>query len=294
MANVEFNISSTSTKHLIEQYPYLIRYAASVAVNDVAFDAKRRIDRHAARVFNNPRPLTRRAGEVVFKSTPKTLKAMFGLLDQVSKGTPPEKYLYPQIYGGSRGHKRFEKAILRKFPAFGRNTFFMPAQQNTQFLDNYGDLRGSVVTQMLSHLQAFGEQGYKGNIKNPKRALYFPVIHRGDYGMLPPGIYKRDAIGSENFEAVVFAVRREPRYRKRFYYFETVEKAARMTFPTSFTRRFSNMAKKRVRQYNLTSQKIATRRQNVSRMQSLIQSNRNVQSIRSSFGITRTGNRPRF
>jgi len=260
MANVEFNISSTSTKHLIEQYPFLIRYAASVAVNDVAFDAKKRLATQAKRVFNNPRPMSINAGFVYTKSTPKTLQALFGLKDFLPKGTAPDVYLKPQIYGGSRGHKRFEKAIIRKFPGFGRNTFFVPATQNRQFLDSRGDLRGSVVTQMLSHLQAFGEQGYKGNIKNPKRALYFPVMRLGDYGMLPPGIYKRDAIGSENFEAVVFAIRSEPRYQKRFYYFEAVEKSAREKFPTSFTRRFSRMAAKKVREFNITRATSKTRR----------------------------------
>lgn len=250
---VEFNISATSTKPLIEKFPYLFRYATSSALNDTAFDAKKRLAEHAKRVFKTPRNVTINAGFVFNRASVDKLQARFGLKDFLPKGTAPDVYLRPQIYGGGRGQKRFEKAIIRKFPSFGRSTYFVPATQNTEFLDRTGDLRGSVVTQMLSHLQAFGEQGYKGNIKNPKRALYFPVIHRGDYGMLAPGIYKRDAIGSENFKAVVYAVKREPQYRKRFYYFETVEKAARMTFPISFTRRFQSMALKRIREYNLAA-----------------------------------------
>lgn len=257
---VEFNISATSTKPLIEQFPYLFRYAVSTALNDTAFDARKRLGEHMRRVFKNPRPYTYNSGRVMRRANVNNLSALVGLEDTGGKGTAPDVYLAPQVYGGSRNHKRFEKAILRKFPGFGRNTFFVPATQNTQFLDSYGDLRGSVVTQMLSHLQAFGEQGYKGNIKNPKRALYFPVIHRGDYGMLAPGIYKRDAIGSENFEAVVYAVRKTPQYRKRFRYFETVEKAARMTFPVSFSKRFQAMALKRIRQFNLASGQSRTAR----------------------------------
>jgi hypothetical protein len=176
-------------------------------------------------------------------------------------GTAPDIYLRRQIIGGERQHKRFERALIRRFPQFGLNTFFVPARQNTSFLDNYGQLRGGIVTQMLSQLQAFPEQGYRANIKNPDKALYFPVFHKGDYGMLPPGIYKRDALGSENFEAVVFAVRQAPRYSKRYYYFETVEKAARITFGPSFSRRFQRMAAKQVREFNLTNQAVLRRRQ---------------------------------
>ena len=253
MAEVQFNISATSTKPLIEKFPYLFRYAASSALNDTAFDAKKRLAEHAKRVFKTPRNVTINAGFVFDRASAENLRARFGLKDFLPKGTAPDVYLRPQIYGGTRAQKRFEKTIIRKFPSFGKTTYFVPATQNKEFLDKTGDLRGSVVTQMLSHLQAFGEQGYKGNIKNPKRALYFPVIHRGDYGMLAPGIYKRDAIGSENFKAVVYAVKRQPQYRKRFFYFETVEKAARMTFPVSFSRRFQAMARKRIREYNLVS-----------------------------------------
>jgi len=250
---VKFNISASSTKPLIDKFPYLFKYAVSTALNDTAFDAKKRLAEHAKRVFNNPRPMTINSGYVYNKSTPETLRAKIGLKDFLPKGTDPEIYLRPQIYGGGRAQKRFEKALIRKFPAFGRSAYFVPAMQNTEFLDRYGDLRGSLVTQMLSHLQAFPEQGYKGNIKNPKKALYFPVIRRGDYGMLHPGIYKRDALGSENFKAVVYAVKKEPQYRKRFFYFETVEKSARLTFPVSFSRRFQAMALKRIREYNLAT-----------------------------------------
>lgn len=286
---VEFNIGHTSTRELVQQFPYLFRYAASVAINDVAFDARRRLNAHASKVFSNPRALTRNAAEVVSKSKIETLSAKVGLRDQVAKGNAPALYLRPQIYGGHRNQKRFEKALIRRFPAFGRGTFFVPATQNTEFLDSTGDLRGGVVTKMLSHLQAFGEQGYKGNIKNPKRALYFPVIHRGDYGMLAPGIYKRDAIGSENFKAVVYAVRKEPRYRKRFYYFETVEKAARMTFGPSFTRRFQRMAAKKVQEFNMSGQNIVRRTQVSSRRREAVASNQRVMNIRRSYGLSNSG-----
>lgn len=261
---VEFDISKTSTLPLIQKFPHLFRYAASVAVNDVAFDAKKRLASHAKKVFRNPRPFTTNAGLVYTKATKDNLQAKFGLKDKMElpkAGTAPDIYLRRQIIGGERNHKKFEKALIITFPQFGKGTFFIPARQNNKFLDNYGQLRGGVVTQMLSHLGAFPQQGYRANIKNPDKSLYFPVFHKGDYGMLPPGIYKRDAVGSENFEAVVFAVRNPPRYTKRFYYFETVKKAASITFGPSFSRRFQRMAAKQTREFNLTNDAVLRRHQ---------------------------------
>tara|TARA_R100000231_G_scaffold72347_1_gene56938 strand:- start:728 stop:1615 length:888 start_codon:yes stop_codon:yes gene_type:complete len=289
---VTFKIAHMSTAPLIRQFPSYYRSILNHSINDVAFQARRDLGNHASRVFSNPRDLTKNAGEVVKKSEPDTLQAKIGLRDFVGKGTAPDVYLRPQVHGSFRNHKRFEKALLARIPQFGPNTFFVPASQNKEFLDPAGMVKGSVIVQMLSHLQAFGEQGYKANIKNPKRALYFAVPYRSpELSMLHPGIYKRDAIGSDFFKAVFYAVKSQPMYRKRFYYFETVKKTIRKVFPMSFARRFQRVAAaKHVRTYNLTQEKILTRAQRQSRLADAISSNRRVMQLRRSFGITRTRN----
>ena len=265
---IEFNIASTSTASLIREFPYMFNYAVSAALNDTAFDVRVRWREQMKRVFNSPRPYTFNSGRVMRKATKENLSVLIGLEDTAGKGTAPDKYLAPQVYGGPRPQKRFEKAILRKFPRFGSNVFFVPARNNAAILDKNGDLRGGFVTQMLSHLQAFGEQGYKANIKNPKRALYFPIYRKGDFGTLPPGIYKRDAIGSKTFEAVLIAVS-QPQYQKRFRYFEAVDKSIRLKFMPRFSSVFQRRAAKMVREFNLSGQQITRRRQIPSSIRSL-------------------------
>lgn len=291
---VTFNIGHMSTAPLMQQYPSYFRSIASHAINDVAFQARRDLGTHASKVFKSPRNLTRNPAEVLKpKSTPETLQVRIGLRDQVAKGTAPDVYLRPQIYGGPRNHKRFEKALLNRIPEFGYHTFFVPASQNKEFLDPAGMVKGSVIVQMLSHLQAFGEQGYKANIKNPNRALYFAVPYRSkEFGMLHPGIYKRDSIGSDFFKAVVYAIKTQPRYKKRFFYFERVEKSAKQVFPMSFARRFQRIGRQKAKTFNLTGQRLQTRLQRQVKMGFAIMSNRRVQAIRQSYGITRTGNTP--
>jgi len=272
---VEFNIGHTSTAPLIRQFPFMFRYAISSALNDTAFDVRKRWRDQMKRVFNNPRPYTYNSGRVMRRATKDNLSVLVGLEDTAGKGTAPDRYLAPQIYGGVRNHKRFEKAILRKFPQFGMNTFFVPAKGNRSILDSKGDLRSGFVTQMLAHLQAFSEQGYRANIKNPKRSLYFPIYRRGDFANLPPGIYKRDSIGSKTFEAVLIAVR-QPQYRKRFRYFESVTKSIKVKFLPSFSRRFQRMAAKQTQEFNLTNEAVLRRRQVAGRI-------RNIQSTPTAF-----------
>lgn len=257
MAEVEFGISAISTKPLIEKFPYLFQYAASTAINDAAFDAKKRLANQAKQAFKNPKPTTINAGYVYTKSTPQTLRARFGLKDFLPKGTAPDVYLRPQIYGGLRREKRMEKVLIRA-GVMPKGTYFIPVSKT--IMDQYGQMRGSTITAMLSHLQAFGEQGYRANIKNPRRSMYFAVKYRGDMGILSPGVYRWINKKNDEFELVGLFVSKDPTYRKRFYYFETVEKAVRMTFPTSFSRRFQAMARKRIREFNLQSGKTSTRR----------------------------------
>ena len=265
---IEFNIGHTSTAPLIREMPFMFRYAASAALNDTAFDVRARWKEQMKRVFNNPRPYAFNSGRVMRKANKNSLEVLVGLEDSGGKGTAPDKFLAPQIYGGGRSQKRFEKAILRKFPRFGADTYFVPAKNNRSILDKYGDLRGGFVTRMLSHLSAFGEQGYKSNIKDPKKSLFFPIYQKGDFGNLPPGIYKRDSIGSQNFEAVLIAVRR-PQYRKRFHYFEAVRKSIRVKFMPSFSRVFQRRAAKQVREFNMTSGQITRSRQRPARIRAL-------------------------
>lgn len=259
---VSFNISGFSVKPLIQKYPHLIRYAAANALNDVGFDAKARLAQHAKRVFNNPKPLTVNAGLVYRKATPKNLDLLFGLKDktEVPKGNPPDMYLYNQIYGGNRTHKKVEMALIyaRKMPP---NTFFIPI--NKGVMDQYGQMKGGEVTRMLSQLSAFQESGFRANIKNPNNSRYFTVQHRGDRGMLPPGVFRymtHDRSSDGMVELIGLFVSRRPFYRKRYYYFETVEKALRMTFPITFNRRFQSMAAKRNREFNLMTGSSSSRR----------------------------------
>jgi hypothetical protein len=76
------------------------------------------------------------------------------------KGTPPAKFLGPQIEGGERRQKRMERALIAKglMPA---GAFAVPGAHAP--LDGSGSVPVSFIVRMLSDLRAFGEQGYRNN-----------------------------------------------------------------------------------------------------------------------------------
>jgi len=104
------------------------------------------------------------------------------------KGIPAAKFLAPQIEGGRRRHKRFERALIER-GLMSPLAFAVPGRQAP--LDAHGNVPGSFIVRMLSDLQAFGEQGYRANRKGERRGArktnYFFVPRKGS--SLKPGVY---------------------------------------------------------------------------------------------------------
>lgn len=119
-------------------------------------------------------------------------------------GVDPQYILQAQEFGGRRADKRSESALRRAgiLPA-GMQTA-IPQEPFPGSVDGNGNLRGAFVQQLLSYLQAFGEQGYRANMtdrrkKNLQRGSakavgrrYFVTYGRlreGRASNLPPGIW---------------------------------------------------------------------------------------------------------
>src|SRR5690606_7438019 len=89
-----------------------VKAATVQALNWTAADAAEEVQHEMRKVFDRPTPYTIR-GVGVWKAKPGSLVAAIGLKGAAGKGTPATKYLAPQVYGGERGMKRFEKALER-------------------------------------------------------------------------------------------------------------------------------------------------------------------------------------
>jgi len=219
-----------------EQLPF----AASLSMNITAKSAKSDEIEEMKRVFDRPTPFA--LNSLYIKPSTKTdLRITLWLKDDVFKGTPANKYLAAEVYGGERRMKRFERALQARgyLPA---GMVAVPGAGAK--LDAYGNISRGQIVQILSALRAFGEQGYAANrartrkgARTPKgvrkRAEFF--VGRPGGGRGPLGVWQRTsfAFGSAVKPVLIF-VRSTP-YRVRFRFFDV----ARATFEREWAKQFA-------------------------------------------------------
>lgn len=143
-----------------------MRFAASVALNRTADTVRKAINSEMQSSFDRPTPYTLRALRVR-RSDRNTLTAHVDFKDAgaAGKGTPADRYLSPQVYGGGRSRKRSERALEAAGMSAGK--YMVPGAGAT--LDQYGNVSRGQIVQLLSYLQAFGEHGYRANATDRSR-----------------------------------------------------------------------------------------------------------------------------
>lgn len=152
--------------------------AYAKAINDTAFEVRRTMQAELRSVFNRPTPFIVRSPK--FKpATTEKLEAIIAPTLDITKfgksgggkiGVDPQDVLQAQEYGGNRRDKRSEVALRRigVLPA-GYQTA-IPGTPFPGSDDGNGNLKGTFLAHLLSYFQAFGEQGYRGNMKDRARA----------------------------------------------------------------------------------------------------------------------------
>lgn len=177
----------------------VIPYAAATALTrSVKAGQKAVIDRMPA-VFQNPTRYTLAATRIE-PATKDKLTARVAVKDQSANGTRPESYLLPEVEGGARSEKRFERA-LRYQGILSRGQQAMPGEGMD--LDASGNVSARQVSQILSLLKKTrGGVGYKGQKKGRgkklKNELFVgrPVNGSGINARprpgQPEGIYRRE------------------------------------------------------------------------------------------------------
>lgn len=213
-----------------------IPFAIQQAINKTAYQVKDELVAEMKRVFDRPTPYTLNAIRV--KTTDKkTLEALVWLKDEfgTSKGTAATKYLYPQIAGGGRSVKRFEKWMQGR-GILPNGMHVVPASGAE--LDQYGNIKRGTFTKVLSKLQANPDPMANETIASRKRASsrrakqpkasYF--VGRPGNGKLPLGIWARYGFGAGSAVKPVMFFVGQPKYRKRFHFMEVAAKTTKARF----------------------------------------------------------------
>lgn len=224
-------------------------FALVGAINDSLFIARDAWRSQIATVFDRPTALTMNA--VLYKRATRAdpVGELF-LRNEASKGTPPSRYLLPQVDPGPREEKPFE-FLLRQAGIIGGNEFIVPARNFP--LDAAGNVPGGVLNTILSDLQASRnvearstaesrrKRGRRRNVN--KRQVYFVSRGKGTQignrsQHLPRGIYERTQTGFGSSVRMVLAiVEGAPVYRQRFNAFEIANRAFAASFPERFRER---------------------------------------------------------
>ena len=140
-----------------------VPWAAAQALTWTAKDAQIEGRREIRAVYDRP---TRWTQNALFTWPAKAsdgdaMSAGVYLKDDVAeKGARAGRYLGPTIRCGRRRAKAHEKLLMRK-KIIAPNERLVPGPNMP--LDAHGNVKGGVIVQMLSQLQALGETGYTAN-----------------------------------------------------------------------------------------------------------------------------------
>jgi len=215
-----------------------VRISAAIALTKTAKLAQADIKQEMRRVFDRPVAYTLNS-TFVKPATVQSLASTVGIKDDMfsgGKGTLPVNYLSPQIAGGDRKLKRFERALQSR----GHLPDGMMAVPGAAAkIDGNGNMSRGQLMQILSALGA-GEKsaGYSANRtarsrkRNRKQAQFF--VGRPGGGRLPLGVWQsfRFAAGSAIKPVLIFVKR--PIYRRRLDFQMIVNRTADREFGRLF------------------------------------------------------------
>lgn len=216
-------------------------FATMLALNATAWQVKLATEREMPRYLDRPTPWTLRSVRYT-KARKDRLQAEIWFDPWGNKrAVTAEKFLGPQIFGGTRSAKGFERK-LRQAGILPEGMFVVPGAGAP--LDRYGNVPGSFLVKILSQLGAAeGVAGFLANqtptskrrriARNRRRVDYF-VGGQGRAAHLPPGIYSRTYFGFGTAIRPVLMFVGRATYRQRFPFFEIGRAVAAREFPREF------------------------------------------------------------
>lgn len=211
-----------------------VKFVTAYALTKTAQDIQSGERQVMSQVFDRPTPFTLNA--LFVKPATKTdLTAVVGFKDP-GGSVPAWRYLGPEVEGGARKKKSFERALERA-GILRSDEYAVPGKGVK--LDQYGNLPGSTFTQILSQIQASADPTQNMTDRSRKRAVgraggrYILLRpEAGDassrvYGRAAAGIYLRT--GARSIVPVLVFVR-APTYSKRFQFYEVAQQVFNARF----------------------------------------------------------------
>lgn len=215
---VKVIINTSNLKRTMADMEKQVRMATATAMTRTALKVRDDLKNEMSRVFDRPTPFTMNSVKIT-PATKKTLEAKVWFKD------PPRlsdriHYLEPQVYGGGRPIKRFER-WLQQAGLMPQGWFAVPGPAARR--DLYGNMSRRQIVQILSGLRAMpnpdANRPYRYGLTRGSRARKklpdFMLVAPG--GKAKPGVWQRSAKGT--FQQVLVFVPNVT-YRRLFRFFE--------------------------------------------------------------------------
>lgn len=234
-------LQASSDDHIARQIPFIAAKSLTMTVKDMQADLKHEMTDS----FDRPTPFT--LDSTFIKPAKKSnLEATVGFKTFGGKGTPAGKYLLPQVFGGVRPLKRFEKA-LQSIGVLPRDHIAVPASGAT--MDSYGNMSRGQIVQILSYFKAFGEQGYRANMTDKRRKSLSSGVKKSsgisyfvsDGSKFAAGIWARHHFSRGTALKPVLMFVAYPAYEKALDFFYAMEKSAEKHFEKNFKETFGQV-----------------------------------------------------
>ncbi|MDX3929210.1 MAG: hypothetical protein QHC90_25840 [Shinella sp.] len=202
-------------------------YAVTLALNETVKGGRLAVQKEMDRVFDRPTPYAKR-GVVYERATRQTLRAsviVWG--SNRGGGLPAAAFLGPQIEGGRRTHKAFERQLIQR-GLMDKGKVAVPASRTK--LDRYGNIAQSFLNRVMADLQidyrgagatrVRSDASLKRN-RNYQKARFF-VPRKGSH--LFPGVYQRNPTDQSIFPVILFVTSES--YKVRLKLWDVVERYA--------------------------------------------------------------------
>lgn len=195
-------------------------FALAVSLTRTAKAVQKAEEREMERGLDRPKPFTKNSLRTIPAKKAKpvavvTFKDRGGV--QIAG-----RYLEPQVKGGLRRRKGFEKALIGAGLMAG-NEYAVPGRGVR--LDRYGNLSRAAIRKMIEGATQRGG-GPRG---------YF-VPKQGS--SLPRGIYQRAGRGGRKLKLLLLFVTDRPDYRRAFRFYRVARTVATRSFPGIFAKEF--------------------------------------------------------
>ncbi|WP_157773680.1 hypothetical protein [Variovorax atrisoli] len=207
----------------------VLPYAAAAALTKNVKRAQSAVIEEMRRDFRNPVAYTLNATRIEV-ATAENLKARLAVKDQRSgNGTRPESFLLPEVEGGQRKEKGFERA-LRAAGILAAGEWALPGS-GVQ-LDAAGNVSGSTVRSVLRQVQRPGARQARGT-----GAIFAGAVGRKQ----TRGIWQRNGDG---LKALFIFTRTAPTYRSLLDFEGAAAASVRENFAADFYAAASSIRRK--------------------------------------------------